>query len=184
VDDQRQDLETPSEGAVEDQVFVALGSNLGDRDAHLEAAHLALCATDGVEVIAASSVYETDPVGPPPQGPYLNAVIQLRTVLSPVELLDRLLEIETLEGRRRGPQRDAARTLDLDLLFFGERVIRTANLEVPHPRLAERAFVLMPLSDLARNFVHPMLGESIGTLAARVYDPQAVRLRAPHGASD
>ena len=128
-------------------------------------------------MIAASPVYETDPVGPPPQGPYLNAAAQLRTALSPSVLLDRLLEIEAMEGRSRGPERDAPRTLDLDLLFYGERVITRSSLEVPHPRLADRAFVLTPLRDLAPNFLHPVLGETIAALAARASDRDAVRLK-------
>lgn len=161
---------------MENQVFVSLGSNLGDREAHLQRALVALGATHGIEVLAASPVYETDPVGPPPQGAYLNGAVQLRTALSPSELLDRLLEIEVLEGRSRGSERDVARTLDLDLLLYGEQIISRSNLEVPHPRLAERAFVLTPLGDLASDFVHPVLGESIGVLAARVCDPLAVRL--------
>jgi 2-amino-4-hydroxy-6-hydroxymethyldihydropteridine diphosphokinase len=98
-------------------------------------------------------------------------------VLSPSELLDRLLEIESIEGRLRGPERDAPRTLDLDLLFYGEQVVCISNLEIPHPRLADRAFVLTPLCDLAPDFVHPVLGESIGALAARVSDPESVRLK-------
>lgn len=99
----------------------------------------------------------------------------MRTVLSPAALLSRLLEIEAAEGRSRGPERDAARTLDLDILFFGDRVVRSTLLEIPHPRLAERAFVLTPLCDLIPDFVHPVLGERIRVLANRVHDPAAVR---------
>ena len=155
---------------------MALGSNLGDRDAHLAEALAALRATHGIQRVAASPVYETDPVGPPPQGPYLNAVIRLRTALSPTALLDRLLEIETAQGRSRGPERDAPRTLDLDLLFYGDRIVTCSGLEVPHPRLAQRAFVLAPLRDLAPDFVHPVLGDTIEALANRVCDSAAVRL--------
>jgi 2-amino-4-hydroxy-6-hydroxymethyldihydropteridine diphosphokinase len=176
MDRQHQHPEERAEESMEEQVFVALGSNLGDRDAHLAGGLAALRATHGIEVVAASPVYETDPVGPPPQGSYLNAVVQLRTSLSPIELLDRLLEIEAMEGRSRGPERDAPRTLDLDLLFYGERVISSPSLEVPHPRLADRAFVLTPLCDLASDFVHPVLGETVGALTSRVRDPEAVRL--------
>jgi len=158
---------------------VALGSNLGDRDAHLRKALAALQATDGIEVVAASPVYETDPVGPPPQGPYLNAAVQLKTALSPTALLDRLLEIENSQGRSRGPERNAARTLDLDLLFYGERVVTLSDLEIPHPRLAERAFVLAPLRDLAPDWIHPVLGDTVDALFDRVCDPAAVRLRRP-----
>ena len=164
--------------SIEEQVYVAMGSNLGDRDAHLAAGVAALRATEGVEVIAVSPLYETDPVGPSPQGSYLNGAIELATTLSPDALLERLLEIEASRGRTRGPDRNAPRTLDLDLLFYGDRKLVGPDLEVPHPRLADRPFVLEPLCDLAPNLVHPALGETIEALARRVRDPAAVRRRA------
>jgi 2-amino-4-hydroxy-6-hydroxymethyldihydropteridine diphosphokinase len=164
-------------GSIEERVYVALGSNLGDRDAHLAAGVAALRATEGIEVVAVSPLYETDPVGPPPQGPYLNGAIQLATSLSPDALLDRLLEIETAEGRTRGADRNAPRTLDLDLLLYGDRKLVGTDLEIPHPRLAERPFVLEPLCDLAPDFIHPILGETLAELAQRVRDPAAVRRR-------
>jgi 2-amino-4-hydroxy-6-hydroxymethyldihydropteridine diphosphokinase len=164
-------------GSMEGQVYLAMGSNLGDRDAHLAAALAALRETEGVEVVAVSPLYETDPVGPPPQGPYLNGAIELATRLTPDALLDRLLEIEASQGRTRGPDRNAARTLDLDLLLYGDRKLSGPHLEVPHPRLAIRPFVLEPLCDLAPNFIHPILGETVEALARRVRDPAAVRRR-------
>jgi 2-amino-4-hydroxy-6-hydroxymethyldihydropteridine diphosphokinase len=154
--------------------YVALGSNLGDRRAHLAAAVAALERTPGIEVVAMSALYETEPVGPP-QGRYLNAVVRLRTGLAPDALLERLLEIESAEGRRRGPERNAPRSLDLDLLLYADLERRGPALELPHPRLAERAFVLEPLCDLAPDLVHPALGASVAELARRVRDPSAVR---------
>jgi 2-amino-4-hydroxy-6-hydroxymethyldihydropteridine diphosphokinase len=157
------------------RAFVALGSNLGDREAHLRRAIHALRATRGIRWLGVSRIYETDPVGPPPQGPYLNAVAEIETGLEPGALLERLLEIEAEEGRvRRGP-RGEARTLDLDLLFFADRCIEEKNLVVPHPRLHERAFVLEPLCELAPHWVHPRSGRTVAELAARVRDPAAVR---------
>jgi 2-amino-4-hydroxy-6-hydroxymethyldihydropteridine diphosphokinase len=167
------------DGAIEEQIYVAMGSNLGDRDAHLAAGLAALRGTEGIEVVAVSPLYETDPVGPPPQGPYLNGAIQLATRLDPKALLDRLLEIEADEGRTRGVARNVARTLDLDLLLYGDRKLAGPDLEIPHPRLAERPFVLEPLCDLAAEFVHPVLGETIEALAQKVRDPAAVRRRIP-----
>lgn len=161
----------------QEKVYVALGSNLGDRDAHLAAALEGLRDSVGIDLIRVSPVFETDPVGPPPQGPYLNAVAELRCRLAPRELLGRLLEIEALRGRARGSNRDSARTLDLDLLLFGDRVIDEPKLEIPHPRLHTRPFVLEPLRAIAAETVHPVLGETIETLAARVHDPNAVRRR-------
>jgi 2-amino-4-hydroxy-6-hydroxymethyldihydropteridine diphosphokinase len=163
---------------IEEQIYVAMGSNLGDRDAHLAAGLAALRATPGIEVVAVSPLYETDPVGPAPQGPYLNGAIELATTLIPDALLKRLLEIEISRGRTRGPDRNAPRTLDLDLLLYGNRKLAGPDLEVPHPRLAERPFVLEPLCDLAPDLIHPTLGESIEVLARRVRDNEAVRRRA------
>jgi 2-amino-4-hydroxy-6-hydroxymethyldihydropteridine diphosphokinase len=158
-------------------VYVSLGSNLGDREGHLVRALAALGRTRGVWVEAVSPVYETDPVGPPPQGPYLNAAAKLCCRLSARALLDRLQQIESDAGRTRGPQRNTARSLDLDLLFYAGQKIDEPGLQVPHPRLHERAFVLEPLSEIAAAFVHPILGQSVAELAARVRDPAAVRRR-------
>jgi 2-amino-4-hydroxy-6-hydroxymethyldihydropteridine diphosphokinase len=154
-----------------------MGSNLGDRDAHLAAALAALRATRGIEVVAVSPLYETDPVGPPPQGAYLNAVVELASALGPHALMRRLLEIESTAGRVRGAERNAPRSLDLDLLLYGDRQLADPELEIPHPRLADRAFVLEPLCDLAAERVHPVLGETIEALARKRRDPAAVRRR-------
>jgi 2-amino-4-hydroxy-6-hydroxymethyldihydropteridine diphosphokinase len=156
-------------------VFVALGSNLGDRAAHLAAALAALRCSPDVELVRVSGVYETAPVGPAEQGPYLNAVAELRTRLAPRALLARLRAIEAARGRTRSGERWGARTLDLDLLLFGERRIDESDLEVPHPRMAERAFVLEPLREIAAELRHPVSGETIADLARGVRDPVAVR---------
>ena len=147
--------------------YVGLGSNLGDREAFLVGARAALAATPGVSVVAASRLYETEPVGPP-QGRYLNAALALDTTLVAHVLLERLLEIEQAAGRRRGPERNAPRTLDLDLLLFGDACIETPELSLPHPRLHERAFVLVPLAEIAADVVHPRLAVSVRDLAVSV----------------
>jgi len=157
--------------------YIALGSNLGDRDRHLRAALAALRAQSGVREVVTSRVYETDPIGPGPQRPYLNAVARVATDLSPRVLLDRLLAIERSEGRERGAVRNAARTLDLDLLLYGEREIDEPGLVVPHPRMVQRAFVLEPLCDLAPDLVIPGEREPVSALAAAVRDADAVRVR-------
>lgn len=146
--------------------FVALGSNLGDRAAHLANALAGLRATPGISALRCSSLYETEPVGPPGQGPYLNAVARLETELGPRALLERLLALEAAAGRIRSGVRNEARSLDLDLLLYGSRVVEEPGLCVPHPRLHERPFVLAPLRELAPALRHPRLGRSVAELAA------------------
>jgi 2-amino-4-hydroxy-6-hydroxymethyldihydropteridine diphosphokinase len=147
--------------------YVSIGTNLGDREGHLALALRRLAALSDTELVAVSPVFETEPVGPPPQGMYLNAVARLRTRLAPRAMLDALLAIEREAGRVRGA-RNAARTLDLDLLFHGDAVLDEPGLTLPHPRLAERRFVLEPLAALAPELVHPILGLPIAELAARL----------------
>jgi 2-amino-4-hydroxy-6-hydroxymethyldihydropteridine diphosphokinase len=155
------------------RAYVGLGSNLGDRAASLREALAGLAATPGVARVVASSLYETEPVGPP-QGRYLNAVAALDTTLGAEALHARLAELERAAGRERGAERNAPRTLDLDLLLFGDACIDTPALVVPHPRLHERAFVLVPLAEVAADVVHPRLGVRIGELLARL-DQSGVR---------
>jgi 2-amino-4-hydroxy-6-hydroxymethyldihydropteridine diphosphokinase len=157
--------------------YIALGSNLGDRERHLDAATTALRALRGIHGIELSRVYETDPVGPGEQRPYLNAVARVRTDLAPRALLDRLLAIERSEGRERGTVRNSPRTLDLDLLLYGECEIDEPGLVIPHPRIAQRPFVLEPLCDLAPDLVIPGAAAPVSALAAAVRDPAAVRAR-------
>jgi len=162
--------------AGESIAYIALGSNLGDRERHLGAALAALRALRGVREVVTSRVYETTPVGPGEQRPYLNAVARVATDLSPRDLLVQLLAIERSEGRERGVK-NAPRTLDLDLLLYGERVIDEPGLVVPHPRMAQRAFVLEPLCDLAPDLVIPGASAPVSALAAAVRDADAVRVR-------
>ena len=131
------------------RAYVGLGSNLGEREATLWKALEGLGATEGIEVLAVSSLRETDPVGVVDQPRFVNAAAALETSLSPRELLERLLDVERSLGRDRAvEERWGPRTLDLDLLLYGGESIDEPGLEVPHPRLTERAFVLEPLLEL------------------------------------
>jgi 2-amino-4-hydroxy-6-hydroxymethyldihydropteridine diphosphokinase len=131
------------------RTFVGLGANLEDPRAQIDRALALLAAEDGVEVIAMSTLRETDPVGYEDQPRFLNGAAELRTTLSARELLERLLEIERRMGRVRGEgPRFGPRTIDLDLLLYGDEVIDEPGLEIPHPRLHERAFALEPLAEL------------------------------------
>jgi 2-amino-4-hydroxy-6-hydroxymethyldihydropteridine diphosphokinase len=137
--------------------FVGIGSNLGERESQLCRAIELLGAEDGIEVVAISSLRETEPVGPVEQGPFLNGAVQIATDLAPRELLERLLAIEQTMGRVRS-ERWGPRTIDLDLLLYGELVLDEPGLTVPHPRLAERRFALEPLSELDPSLTIPGSG--------------------------
>jgi len=130
-----------------ERVFVALGSNLGDRAAHLAHARARLAALPDTAIIGASVVEETAPLGPVPQGPYLNQMVLLETGLGPEELLRRCLAIEAERGRERR-ERWGPRTLDLDLVRFGDRVLREPGLTLPHPELARRDFWRRGIAEL------------------------------------
>jgi 2-amino-4-hydroxy-6-hydroxymethyldihydropteridine diphosphokinase len=144
--------------------FVGIGSNLGDREAHLSRALELLSAEDDIEVSGVSRIRETEPVGPVEQGPFLNGAVRVETELPPRELLGRLLDIEQRLGRVRR-ERFGPRTIDLDLLLYGEDVVDEPGLTVPHPRLHERRFALEPLVDLDPGLTIPGVGPISALLA-------------------
>jgi len=149
----------------QDNVFIALGSNLGDRLANLRSA-VARLEDAGIEIVAHSSVYETQPVDArSSQDDYYNAVIQTRFDRPPLALLDLCLSIESKMGRIRR-ETNEARVIDLDILLFGDQVIRSDRLTAPHPRLHVRRFVLKPLAEIAPDVIHPIVKESASELLA------------------
>jgi 2-amino-4-hydroxy-6-hydroxymethyldihydropteridine diphosphokinase len=162
-------------------VYIGFGSNVGDRVDFCDRAVTLLSLLPHSQVTGVSLLYETEPVKDsvdPGNGWFLNGVVQLETDIAPHSLLDLLREIERSLGRDED-HRSGPRTIDLDILFYGERVINEAGLTVPHPRLHQRRFVLMPLSELAPLLVHPTRLRSVNQMLAETSDPTEVRLLFP-----
>jgi 2-amino-4-hydroxy-6-hydroxymethyldihydropteridine diphosphokinase len=147
----------------EHTAYIALGSNLGDREANLRGSLEALEEHDDVDVVCVSSFHETDPVGGPVQGDYLNAAAELRTDLRPRRLLTVLHGVEDRFGRQR-TVRWGPRTLDLDLLLYEDEILDAPDIQVPHPRMHERRFVLLPLAEIAPEARHPGLDRTVKEL--------------------
>jgi len=154
------------------QIYLALGSNLGDRLGNLKAARAAL--SPQVRLLAASPVYETPPWGYEDQPAFLNQVLEVETDLDPWELLVYFKQIEKQLGRQPSI-RNGPRLIDLDILFYNERIIDMPGIAIPHPRLHERAFVLVPMADLAPDFRHPLMGKKVWQLLAQVDTTGIVR---------
>ncbi len=128
--------------------FIGIGSNLGDRRENIKRALKFLKKTDGLRIKKISKLYETVPIGGPPQGKFLNGAIRIETNLSPLKLLNILKDIERKIGRKKTRTHNQPRPIDLDILIYGNNRIKTRYLEIPHPRMREREFVLRPLSEL------------------------------------
>jgi 2-amino-4-hydroxy-6-hydroxymethyldihydropteridine diphosphokinase len=153
-------------------IFLALGSNLGDRLGNLNSARAAL--SPQVRLLKASPVYETPPWGFEDQPAFLNQVLELETELDPWELLAYLKQLEKQLGRQPGI-RNGPRIIDLDILFYNDRILDMPGIMIPHPRLHERGFVLVPLADLAPDFKHPVLCKKVRQLLAQVDTTGIVR---------
>jgi 2-amino-4-hydroxy-6-hydroxymethyldihydropteridine diphosphokinase len=162
-------------------VYIGFGSNVGDRVDFCDRALTLLSLLPHSQVTGVSLLYETEPVNDganPGDGWFLNGVIQLETDITPKSLLTVLREIEGSLGRDQD-HRSGPRTIDLDILFYGERVIEDPDLTIPHPRLHQRRFVLMPLSELDPLFIHPTRQRSVNQMLAEVEDASEVRLLFP-----
>ncbi len=144
-------------------VYIGLGSNLGNKKENIQKALDLLNNTEGILILKISSLYETEPVGYEDQDWFINAVAQIETSISPQEILKIFKEIEAQIGReesiRWGP-----RKIDLDILFYDQLIYKSSDLEIPHPRLHERAFVLVPLAEINKELIHPIYNKSISAL--------------------
>lgn len=157
------------------RAYIGLGSNLGDRYRNVSEAARLLGSTQGVRMEQLSPVIETEPIGGPPQGLYLNCAAAIDTTLSPKELLKVSQRIEQHLGRAREQERWGPRTIDLDILLYGQQRVESPDLVVPHPRLHQRRFVLEPLAWLAPDMTHPLIGKTmrqlLETLQKDAYTP-------------
>jgi 2-amino-4-hydroxy-6-hydroxymethyldihydropteridine diphosphokinase len=156
--------------------YLSVGSNLGDRRANISQAIDAL-AQRGIRVVKTSSIYETEPVGFRDQGWFLNCVVEVETSMEPEELLVSILQIEESSGRRRSAQSVpmGPRIIDIDIILFGEHIIQSDDLQIPHPRMASRKFVLVPLDEIASEAKHPRVNKTIHQLLGETPDHSIVK---------
>ena len=158
------------------RVFIGIGSNLGDRRANCREARRRISEIPKTRVVKESSLYESEPHGDAKTW-FGNSVVEVETELGPPELLKRLLQIETEMGRKRAKgKRWGSRIIDLDILFFDMEIVDKRNLKIPHPRIAGRRFVLVPLSELAPQLIHPGLNMSVSELLAKSKDTKKVHM--------
>jgi 2-amino-4-hydroxy-6-hydroxymethyldihydropteridine diphosphokinase len=169
----------PSGNLIREHCLILAGSNLGDRKAHITGAISALKSLHGIEIIQTSRFYETEPVGMPEgAGWFLNCAISLDSRISPEGLLRELLAMERKLGRARNKNRNLreSRTIDLDILLFGDRVVDTPKLKIPHPEMSHRRFVLVPSAEIEPDMLHPVLKKSVKEMLEELKDGNEVRL--------
>jgi 2-amino-4-hydroxy-6-hydroxymethyldihydropteridine diphosphokinase len=155
-------------------VFLGLGTNLGNRELNLERAVSAIGLSIGTVVIS-SSIYQTEPWGFHSDEEFLNMVVKTETDMAPIVLLERILSIESVMGRVRGPEHFSSRLIDIDILLYEDMIINEENLKIPHPLLQDRRFVLVPLCQLAAELIHPVLKKTYGELLEECEDKGIVK---------
>jgi 2-amino-4-hydroxy-6-hydroxymethyldihydropteridine diphosphokinase len=163
------------------RVFIGLGSNLGNRRANHQKALEHIAALVKTRIVKRSSLYESEPIGEAKNW-YVNGVIEIETDFAPDKLLTHLQAIEKAMGRKKTPQTKkwASRKIDLDILLFDNYIVDSRNLKIPHPEIANRRFVLLPLSELAPQLTHPRLGATFSELLAALKDDKKVMLLPPN----
>lgn len=155
-------------------VYLGLGSNLGDRELNLKNAVIAIAKHIG-RIVCSSQVFETEPLGFNSNNKFLNMVVEVETDKDPVNLMRLILETEASLGRRRDSgKKYTSRIIDIDMLIYGNTVIRTGFLTVPHPRMHERKFVLVPLCEIAAGFIHPVFGKTFKMLLDECQDKSSI----------
>ncbi len=155
------------------EAYILTGGNLGDRKRNLQKA-TALISEEAGKIISKSSVYETEPWGFSHELNFLNQALEIETTLEPLQLLESLLNIERKTGRDRGGTSYSARVIDIDILFYGDRIVKSGRLIIPHPKIHERMFVLAPMAEIAPQFMHPLLDKSISQLKDMCVDTKRV----------
>ena len=162
--------------ALTQTVYLGLGGNIGDRASAIELALARLDESGAARILRRSSLYETEPMELRDQSWFLNLVVEAETNLAPVELLARILSVEREIGRVRGGIRNGPRKIDIDILFYGDQVISSDQLEVPHPRMAERRFVLEPLAELVPDLRHPATNRTARQMLETLQGQEVVKL--------
>lgn len=158
-------------------VYLCLGSNKGDRVGYIQQATSLLGTSDNIKIIRTSSLYETEPWLEQETAWFVNAVVEIKTSLSPQDLLQQCLRIEKQLGRNRELEKPTGeRTIDIDILFYDKEIIKEENLTIPHKRLHQRAFVLVPMLEINPDFVHPELGKDVSLLHEELENPEMVYL--------